>query len=174
MYFELIKRFPSGMPLLHPVDDMEIKSKTLKKLLEAQEVVTERLNETAIVSLTEAQQGMFDRKKELKEQINELADSIRKASNMIMSSDLVNMKRVMRRLDLADRNDVPTLKGKVACAISATDEILITEMIFSGLFNELDAQQTAAVLSCLIYTDSKGSEEGVNRIAKEARMYEPF
>ena len=58
---------------------------------------------------------------------------------MIMSGDLVNMKRVMRRLDLADKNDVPTLNGKVACSISASDELMITEMLFSGLFNELDA-----------------------------------
>ena len=174
MYFELLKRFPNGLPLLHPVDDMEIKSKTLRKLLSAQEVVTQRLNEQSIVGLTEAQQGMYERKKELKGTINELADSIKKASNMIMSGDLVNMKRVMRRLDLADRNDVPTLKGKVACSISASDELMLTEMIFSGLFNELDPQQTAAILSCLIYTDSKGSEEGVTRIAKQDRLHAPF
>ena len=103
-------------------------------------MVSERLAEAQISDLTEAQQGLYERKKELKEQINELADSIRKASNMIMSGDLVNMKRVMRRLDLADRNDVPTLKGKVACSISASDELMITEMLFSGLFNELDAK----------------------------------
>ena len=117
---------------------------------------------------------MYERKKELKEQINELADSIKKASDMIMSGDLVNMKRVMRRLDLADRNDVPTLKGKVACSISASDEIMITEMLFSGLFQEIDALQTAAILSCLIYTDGKGSEEGVTKIAKEPRLMQPF
>ena len=81
---------------------------------------------------------------------------------MIMSNELVSMKRVMRRLDLADKNDVPTLKGKVACAISASDEILITEMLFSGLFQDLDPHQTAAVLSCLIYTDTKGNQEGAN------------
>ena len=93
---------------------------------------------------------------------------------MIMSGDLVNMKRVMRRLDLADKNDVTTLKGKVACSISASDEIIITEMLFSGLFNELDALQTAAILSCLIYTDSKGSEEGVQKIAKVDKLFVPF
>ena len=174
MYFELLKRFKGSLPLLHPVSDMEIESKTLKKLLEAQEVVTARLNESTISGLTEAQQGMYDRKKELKEQINELADSIKKASKMIMSGNLVNMKRVMRRLDLADRNDVPTLKGKVACSISASDEIMVTEMLFSGLFNDLDALQTAAILSCLIYTDGKGSEEGVTKIAKEPKLMVPF
>ena len=56
---------------------------------------------------------------------------------MIMSTELVSMKRVMRRLDLADKNDVPTLKGKVAAHISASDEILVTEMLFSGLFNDI-------------------------------------
>ncbi len=55
MYFELVKRFKGGiLPLLHPVDDMEIKSKKLKKLLDAQEVVTERLGESQISELTEA------------------------------------------------------------------------------------------------------------------------
>ena len=55
MYFELVKRFKGGvLPLLHPVDDMEIKSKKLKKLLDAQEVVSERLGESQISDLTEA------------------------------------------------------------------------------------------------------------------------
>jgi ATP-dependent RNA helicase DOB1 len=53
---------------------------------------------------------------------------------MIMSKDLVDMKRVMRRLDMVDKNDVPQLKGKVAASLSAADEILTTELIFSGFF----------------------------------------
>jgi ATP-dependent RNA helicase DOB1 len=56
---------------------------------------------------------------------------------MIMSSELVNMKRVMRRLDMVDKNDVPMLKGKVAASLSAADEILTTELIFSGFFQDL-------------------------------------
>lgn len=80
---------------------------------------------------------MFEKKTELKGQIKELEDSIKRASNMIMATDLVNMKRVMRRLDLCDKNDVITLKGKVACSISASDEILLTEMLFSGQLSEL-------------------------------------
>ena len=65
----------------------------------------------------------------MKIEIRALEGSIREASEMIMRTDLINMKRVMRRLEMADKNDVPTLKGKVACSISATDEILITEML---------------------------------------------
>ena len=57
---------------------------------------------------------------------------------MIMKQDLVNMKRVMRRLELCDKDDIPTLKGKVACSISAADELLTTELLFSGVFSNLD------------------------------------
>lgn len=83
---------------------------------------------------------------------------------MIMSGELVNMKRVMRRLDLCDRNDVINLKGKVACQISASDEILLTELLFSGQLSDLEPEVIAALLSCLIFTDggSKGSGEGAN------------
>ena len=57
---------------------------------------------------------------------------------MIMKNELVSMKRVMRRLEMSDKNDVPTLKGKVACSISASDELLATELLFSGIFQNLD------------------------------------
>ena len=64
---------------------------------------------------------MFDRKNELKDSIKLLTESIKKSADMIMSTELVSMKRVMRRLDLCDKNDVPTLKGKVAAHISTSD-----------------------------------------------------
>jgi superfamily II RNA helicase len=53
---------------------------------------------------------------------------------MTQSGDLVNMKRVMRRLEMVNKNDVPRLKGKVAASLSACDEILTTELLFSGFF----------------------------------------
>lgn len=89
---------------------------------------------------------------------------------MIMSSDLVNMKRVMRRLDMIDKNDVPHLKGKVAAGLSCADEILTTELIFSGFFQDLNPHQMAAVLSCLVYND--GKSEG--KPPKEEELSEPF
>lgn len=108
--------------------------------------------------------------------IKELSSSIRKSADMIMSSELVAMKRVMRRLDLCDKNDVPTLKGKVAAHISTSDEILLTEMLFSGLFNDMEhPSQIAAVLSCLVYTEGKaGSTESIQKITKHEKLGAPF
>jgi len=89
---------------------------------------------------------------------------------MIMSKDLVDMKRVMRRLEMVDKNDVPHLKGKVAASLSAADEILTTELIFSGFFQELSPPQMAAVLSCLVYSDNKSEGEP----PKDEALAEPF
>ena len=89
---------------------------------------------------------------------------------MIMKGDLVNMKRVMRRLDLCDKHDVPSLKGKVACRISAADELVTTELIFSGAFQELDPFQAAALCSCLVYTDAKSEQ----KLTKDDRLSGPF
>jgi len=76
----------------------------------------------------------YNSKQAFKKEIEDLEAEIKKTSKMIMNTDLVNMKRVMRRLDMIDKNDVPHLKGKVAAGLSAADELLTTELIFSGFF----------------------------------------
>lgn len=96
---------------------------------------------------------------------------------MILAGDLTSMKRVMRRLEMCDKNDVPTLKGKVAARVSTSDEILVTEMLFSGLFNDIEKPaHIAAVLSCLVYTEGKASNggESVQKIVKHEQLGEPF
>lgn len=165
MYFEVMKRFDQGksVPLLDPIKDMDIDSKTLVKLIDSKTTIQAQLGQTELKDLNPNQEKLYERKSELKLSIKELSSSIRKSADMIMSSELVAMKRVMRRLDLCDKNDVPTLKGKVAAHISTSDEILLTEMLFSGLFNDMEhPSQIAAVLSCLVYTEGKsGSSESV-------------
>ena len=89
---------------------------------------------------------------------------------MIMSEDLVNMKRVMRRLEMVQKNDVPLLKGKVCANLSAADEILTTELIFSGFFQDMEADQIAAICSCLVYNDAKS--EG--KPPKDEKLSDPF
>lgn len=41
----------------------------------------------------------------------------------------------------------------MACEISAADELLLTEMIFSGVFNNLTSEQAAALLSCFVFEE---------------------
>lgn len=43
-------------------------------------------------------------------------------------------------MEFSTNDDVIELKGRVACEISTGDELLITEMIFNGIFNDLTGQ----------------------------------
>jgi ATP-dependent RNA helicase DOB1 len=72
--------------------------------------------------------------------------------------ELKARKRILRRLDLIDDRDVITLKGRVACEISSGDELMLTEMLFQGIFNDIDVAQIVAVLSCFVF-DEKTDEE---------------
>ena len=52
------------------------------------------------------------------------------------------------------QNDVIELKGRVACEISTGDELVLTEMIFNGVFNDLTPTQTMSLLSCFVFQDN--------------------
>ena len=40
------------------------------------------------------------------------------------------------------------------CVCSSADELLLTEMIFNGLFNDLTAEQATALLSCFVFQEN--------------------
>ena len=45
------------------------------------------------------------------------------------------------------------MKGRVACEISTGDELLLTELIFNGVFNTLPPEHCAGLLSCFVFTE---------------------
>jgi len=51
------------------------------------------------------------------------------------------MKRVLRRLGYASAADTIEIKGRTACEISSADELLLTELLFNGVFNDLEVPQ---------------------------------
>jgi superfamily II RNA helicase len=50
---------------------------------------------------------------------------------------VVTLSTLLPRLQFCSADDVIELKGRVACEISSGDELLLTEMIFNGVFNDL-------------------------------------
>ncbi len=69
---------------------------------------------------------------------------------MVQSTELKNMKRVLWRMDYINKDDVVQTKGRIACEISAGDEIMVTELLISGIFNKLEPEIIAGLLSCLV------------------------
>lgn len=67
--------------------------------------------------------------------------------------ELKYRKRVLRRLEFTSNADVIEIKGRVACEISSGDELLLTELIFNGVFNDLTVEQSVALLSCFVFEE---------------------
>lgn len=59
----------------------------------------------------------------------------------------------LHRLGYASSTDVIDVKGRVACEISSGDELLLTELLFNGVFNNLTAEQSVALLSCFVFQE---------------------
>nr|KAF6441559.1 Mtr4 exosome RNA helicase [Rousettus aegyptiacus] len=79
---------------------------------------------------------------------------LKKARTVLQMDELKCRKRVLRRLGFATSSDVIEMKGRVACEISSADELLLTEMMFNGLFNDLSAEQATALLSCFVFQEN--------------------
>ncbi|KAF8919613.1 NUC185 domain-containing protein [Mucidula mucida] len=76
-----------------------------------------------------------------------------------MYDELKSRKRVLRRLDFI-KSDILELKGRVACEISTGDELLLTNLLFDGVFNTLRPEQCADLLSCCVLDEK--SEKPTN------------
>lgn len=156
---EVHRRFPNGVPLLDPVKDMHIKDKDFIEMMQRSRAFEERLTahqlhrDTKVESLCQ----LYHDKQGLVAQLKHAKDELKKAKSLLQMTELKCRKRVLRRLGYCTAADVIELKGRVACELSSGDELLLTEMIFNGIFNALDVTQTAALLSCFV-CDEKSNE----------------
>ncbi len=53
----------------------------------------------------------------------------------------------------ATADDVVELKGRVACEISSADELVLTELMFGGVFKDATLEQIVALLSCFVWQE---------------------
>ncbi|KAK1646833.1 hypothetical protein QYE76_064638 [Lolium multiflorum] len=97
---ELGKRYPQGLPKMHPIADMGIEEPELVGVVHKLEVLEQKLGS----------------------------------------------------------HPLHKLKGRAACLIDTGDELLITELMFNGTFNDLDHHQVASIVSCFVPCE-KSSEQ---------------
>ena len=96
---------------------------------------------------------LYAKKKESQERIRALKKRIQATYDVLQLEELKCRKRVLRRLAFTTSADIVDMKGRVACEISSGDELLLTELIFNGVFNPLTPEQCAALLSCFVFTE---------------------
>nr|WCZ58335.1 exosome RNA helicase MTR4 [Paratrimastix eleionoma] len=166
------EHFPDGIPLLDPVADMQINDEPFLKLTKRIEVLEDRLQSNPIFSEPKMLQKVlaYHQKMDLKQLIEKQQRDIKSAKGMILNRELKAMRRVLRRMDFLDASsDVITTKGRVACEINSGDELVTTELIFSGLLNDLDVGQLVGVLASLVC-----EEKGADQITLRSELQGPI
>lgn len=100
--------------------------------------------------------SLYSEKKEHQERVRTLKKRIQATHDVLQLEELKCRKRVLRRLGFTTSTDIVDMKGRVACEISSGDELLLTELIFNGVFNPLLPEQCAALLSCFVFGEKVG------------------
>jgi ATP-dependent RNA helicase DOB1 len=169
---EVERRFPDGLPILDPMENMGITDESFKKLLRKIEVLESRLlsnplhNSPLLPGLWEQYSAKIARTDEIKAMKKKIA----KAHSIAQLDELKSRKRVLRRLGFINEGEVVQMKARVACEISSTEghELLLSELLFNRFFNELSPELIAAVLSVFIF------EEKVEAPALPEELMKPY
>jgi ATP-dependent RNA helicase DOB1 len=161
---EVKKKFPKGPPLLNPVNDMKIKTDEFLNIITMLEKFEKRLFSHPLHSSNDLADiyTRYLEKLQLETELKAAKLELKDAKSLLQMDDLKNRKRVLRRLGYCTNADVIEFKGRVACELSSGDELLITEMIFNGTFNDLSPAHCAALLSCFV-CDDKCSELNMDK-----------
>merc|ERR1719336_2301047 len=131
---------------------MKIGDKKFKELTNKIGTFEKRLLEHSLHSKKELPDLLekYKEKAEVEKELVEARATLRKSKSLLQMDELKKMKRVLRRLGYCSASDVIEIKGRIACELSSADELLLTEMMFNGLFNNLSPPQIASILSCFV------------------------
>lgn len=169
---EVKRRFPDGLPILDPLENMDITDDSFKKLLRKIEVLESRLlaNPLHLSPMLPSLWDQYHSKMAISETVKEKKKSIAKAHSIAQMDELKSRKRVLRRLGFINESEVVQLKARVACEISSTEghELLLSELLFDRFFNELSPETCAAILSCFIF------DEKVETAALKEELQKPY
>lgn len=66
--------------------------------------------------------------------------------------------QVLRRLGYVEQNNTVTLKGRVACEMGSSNELMVTELVLENVFADSPAELIAALLSCMVFQQRNCSD----------------
>lgn len=153
---EIKKRTKGNFPLLDPVEDMGIKDKNLVEIVKKIESVEEQIlqNNMHKDPATAELYKRYEKKALLKNELKQAKTELRQAWSLLQMDDLKCRKRVLRRLGYCNEQDVIDTKGRVACEIDTGEELVLTEMLFNGVFNDMTTSQCVSLCSCFVVTEN--------------------
>ncbi|KIJ60732.1 hypothetical protein HYDPIDRAFT_116767 [Hydnomerulius pinastri MD-312] len=152
---EVQKRFPDGITMLDPVENMGIKDEKFLNLIKKIDIMEKKMYSNPLHKdpLLPELYTLYSQKQDAQANIRALKKRISATHDVLQLEELKCRKRVLRRLGFTNSSDIAEMKGRVACEISTGDELLLTELIFNGVFNTLLPEQCASLLSCFVFAE---------------------
>ncbi len=193
-YREIVRRFTTApntaVPALDPVTDLGIRGikhyaslqithfvnvsvrlieQSFKDTLRKEEDLQHRISSSSFHSSPSRSVDVerYAKKVKLIEAARLLRTEARTSQAVAMRDELRRMKRVLRRLGYTSGEGVLETKGRFACELSTTtgNELVLTDMIFDGFFNDLSPEQCAAILSCFVHQEAV--KDGAEKIRSD-------
>ncbi|KAH8583487.1 Mtr4p like SKI family SFII helicase [Cryptosporidium sp. chipmunk genotype I] len=126
------------------------KFKELQKKIQQESILVNKCPSLALLLLY-----ISSHRHHLKDRVDEISKDLKENEyDTIMQKELLGMRKVLKNLDYTDENSIVQLKGRIACEISTSDELLITELLFNNVFfQELKIEYIVAILSSLLYDE---------------------
>ncbi|XP_056597770.1 helicase SKI2W isoform X1 [Triplophysa dalaica] len=168
---------PNGIPTFDPVNDLHLKTVDVVEGVMRQRVLQDSIkNFHCIHSPTFTEQfARVQERMSVQEELDKLMFLVSDQSLTLLPEYYQRIK-VLEALKYVDSTGAVQLKGRVACQITS-HELLLTELLFENTLSPLAPEESAALLSCLIFTQKTQIEphitntlqEGINQVLSVAQ-----
>lgn len=167
---KLQEGFQDGLPAVDPFADLGFprNDPDMLSLVSEVESLEARLFKMPIAKRAQKsclRFGWYEEQSRWTSKVAQLEKQLQAGALEFAASKHKGMLVVLRRLGYLTAEGVIDIKGRVACMISACDELAACELMMHGGFQELTAPQMCALLSCLVrgakQKDNSGDESGV-------------
>lgn len=163
-----------SFPSLYEVDDIGIGDVSFKALLDREQDLEKSLRDSPFNAAPDKAErfAAYCKRVELLEQARLYRQQARESQTVAMKEELRRRKRVLRRLGYISEEGVLGVKGRFSCELSTGDELVLTDMVFDGAFNDLTTEQCVALLSCFVHKEQQKDGDGGAKLP--AAMQGPF
>lgn len=161
----------NGLPSLHPRKELGLQALDVEDYWEERKHVIAMMNENvmaliengAIVGMRDA----FDKlakESDLENKLEMLQIATSDESLQLMP-EYKQRGEVLERLGYIDGTSV-RLKGRAACEVNTCESIILAELVFEKVLQNLNAVDLAALMCSLVFTERMGDEDNLTRIEK--------
>eukprot|EP01083_Nonionella_stella_P272974 925973_1 len=101
--------------------------------------------------------ALMERRSKIRDQVEHLSFLL-SDDNIALISDFEQHVKVLQELKYVSDDRTVLLKGRVACEINTCESLIVTELIFDNVLDDLSPEDTLALLSCLIFQQKSDIE----------------